>query len=219
MQEDALRLAGDQRAFHGPGAPTGVIADFWRWAFSDLLVNTTRGVFAEWMVARLLDIPLAPDRVEWDAYDLVTPEGVKIEVKCGSYRQRWHTHHPSSKIIFSGLRARTWSAETGLFADERSYNSDFYVFCVQTETDASRWDAFDLSQWRFYVLRRDAVVKLNQDSVGLVTLRRMAPEMDAPAFQVAMSQEIAILSATGKIEQPPIHTGGFSALDHLENDR
>ena len=199
LKDEVLRRTGDQRAFHGPGAPTGVIVDFWRWAFSDLLVNTTRGVFAEWMVARLLDIPLAPDRGGWDAHDLITPEEVKIEVKCGSYRQRWHTHHPSSKIIFSGLRARTWSAETGLFAAERSYNSDLYVFCVQTETDASKWDAFDLNQWRFYVLRRDAVVKLNQDSVGLVTLRRMAPEMDAPAFRSVMLKEIAAAAAEAMV--------------------
>lgn len=196
LDNAAACSAGEGRGFQGLGAPSGTIVDFWRWAFSDLLVNTTRGVFAEWMVARLLGIPLPPDRVEWDAYDLVTPEGVKIEVKCGSYRQRWHTHHPTSKIIFTGLRARTLSADTGLFTNERSFNSDIYVFTIQTETDISRWDAFDLSQWRFFVLRRDQVVKLNQDSVGLVTLRRLAGEMDAPAFRSRMTQEVAALSTS-----------------------
>lgn len=122
----------------------------------------------------------------------MTPEGVKIEVKCGSYRQRWHTHHPSSKLIFQGLRARPWSADTG-FTSERSFNSDIYVFAVQTETDMARWDAFDLSQWRFYILMKPDVAALNQDSIGLATLRRLTGEMDALLFRAAMLHKIAAL--------------------------
>ncbi|KAA0597206.1 hypothetical protein J2848_000350 [Azospirillum lipoferum] len=189
MLEDALRSADEHRGFHGAGAPTGTITDFWRWAYSDLMSNTTRGVFAEWMVARLLGLS-TPQRFEWDACDLVTPEGVRIEVKCGAYRQRWHTHHPSSRIVFSGLRARTWSADTGIFTSKRSFNADLYVFCVQTETDMARWDAFDLDQWRFYLLRRDEVMKLNQDSVGLVTLRRLAEEREAIVLRARINREI-----------------------------
>lgn len=195
--ETAAETVGDKRTFYGAGASTGSIIDFWRWAFSDLLVNTTRGVFAEWMVASLLNIPLPSDRVEWDAYDLVTPEGIKIEVKCGSYRQRWHTHHPVSKIIFSGLRARTGSADTGLYTDGRSYNADLYVFSMQIEKDIARWDAFDLDQWRFFVLRKRDVQALNLDSIGLATLRRLADEMDAVTFKARMLREIADLSSGG----------------------
>jgi hypothetical protein len=200
--EDALQPAGDQRSFHGPGAPDGKIVDFWRWGFSNLLTNTTRGVFADWMVARLLGLS-TPQRVEWDACDLVTPEGVRIEVKSGSYRQVWHKGHPPSKIVFSGLRARPWSADTG-YSPAPSCNAHLYVFCVQTETDLARWDAFDLNQWRFYVLRNDEVAKLNQASIGLATLRRLAKEMDAPTFQARMLREIAELSTAAGVNFPSI---------------
>ncbi|MEI7607773.1 MAG: hypothetical protein WCJ64_10355 [Rhodospirillaceae bacterium] len=182
---------GSERTLHGPGAPGGTIVDFWRWAFTDILVNTTRGVFAEWLVAQLLEIPMSSDRVEWDTCDLITPEGVRIEVKSGAYRQKWHTNHPVSKIIFSGLRARVWSADTGLYSAEQSFNADIYAFCVQIQTDMQKWDAFDLNQWRFYALRKADIERLNQNSIGLATLRRLTDEMDAPAFQERMRRELA----------------------------
>lgn len=140
----ALSASKHRQALHGHDAPAGTIVDFWRWAYSDLMGNTTRGVFAEWLVARLLDLP-ATARVEWDACDLVTPEGVRIEVKCGAYRQRWHSHHPVSKIVFTGLRARSWSPDGG-YSPAPSFNADLYAFCVQTQIDIARWDALDLSQ-------------------------------------------------------------------------
>lgn len=45
--------------------------DFWRWNSSDLLSNTTRGRFAEFIVASATDVDLKQVRDEWGAYDSV----------------------------------------------------------------------------------------------------------------------------------------------------
>jgi hypothetical protein len=59
--------------------------DFWRWNESDLLSNATRGVLAEFLVATAIGIDIRKCREEWAAYDLETPEGIKIEVKSAAY--------------------------------------------------------------------------------------------------------------------------------------
>ncbi len=62
------------------------VLDFWRWAFSDLRFNDVRGVFAEWLVGKLLNIELTT-RDSRSGWDLETLEGVKVEVKTGGYLQ------------------------------------------------------------------------------------------------------------------------------------
>ena len=44
-----------------------------------------RGLLAEYIVAHALDLADAV-RSEWDAYDLLLPNGIKIEVKSRNYR-------------------------------------------------------------------------------------------------------------------------------------
>jgi hypothetical protein len=45
------------------------VGDFWAWAYSDILNNTDRAIFAEFVVGTALGVTDAP-RVEWDAVDL-----------------------------------------------------------------------------------------------------------------------------------------------------
>jgi hypothetical protein len=80
------------------------ILHFWQWAFSDIRANNVRGVFAEWLVAHILEIPQEV-RDSWAEYDLITPEGVTIEVKASAYLQSWQQKRPS-RIIFSGLKGK-----------------------------------------------------------------------------------------------------------------
>lgn len=47
----------------------------------ETLDNALRGVLAEYLVGLALGGPERDARVEWDAYDLTGPDGVKIEVK------------------------------------------------------------------------------------------------------------------------------------------
>jgi hypothetical protein len=182
-----------------PGLPMdgATVLDFWRWAFSDLRANNVRGVFAEWLVARLLDLPLRP-RESWTSYDLITPAGVTLEVKAAAYLQAWAQRAPSA-IIFSGLRGQTWTALTG-YSGTRTYNADLYVFCLQTEQTAEAWNALDLSQWRFWLLPRAAVAATNSGSLGLPTVRRLTGSdgWDAATFR---AQALAAIQQCGAAHQ------------------
>ena len=48
-----------------------------------------RGLLAEYIVAHALDLADAV-RSEWDAYDLLLPNGIKLEVKSAAYIQSWY---------------------------------------------------------------------------------------------------------------------------------
>ncbi|MFZ0368828.1 MAG: hypothetical protein WAM07_04400 [Halobacillus sp.] len=79
------------------GTDTTVV-EFWRWVYSDLLSNTTRGILAEFLVGYALGLTHEP-RVEWDKADFVY-KGRLIEVKSSAYIQAWEQQKPS-KIIFN----------------------------------------------------------------------------------------------------------------------
>jgi hypothetical protein len=52
-----------------PSISNYTVNDFWQWAYSDLLQNTTRGVLAEYIVAVLLNVDQTP-RNPWLPFDL-----------------------------------------------------------------------------------------------------------------------------------------------------
>ena len=147
------------------------LRDFLAWELSDLRTNTVRPMLAEFLVARALGAAQRP-RVEWDAYDVRTPEGITVEVKSGAYLQAWAQSHVS-KVVFSGLHARTWTPESG-YAESASYNADVYVFAVLTATEHDRYDALDLEQWSFWVLPRSEVEATGQRSLGLPRVQSLA---------------------------------------------
>ena len=66
---------------------------FSQWAYSDVSSNASRGILAEYIVASALGIAAATRR-EWDAYDLETQDGVKLEIKSASYLQSWAQAKP-----------------------------------------------------------------------------------------------------------------------------
>ena len=58
------------------GLTSHTLLDFWQWSSSDLLSNATRGVLAEYIVGLALDC-VGGTRREWDAADLLTPDGIE----------------------------------------------------------------------------------------------------------------------------------------------
>ena len=85
--ETVKKTGKEPFTLNGEELPFDVSA-FWRWSSSDLLGNALRGVLAEFIVASALGITERP-REEWDAYDLITPSGLKVEVKSSAYLQSW----------------------------------------------------------------------------------------------------------------------------------
>ncbi len=147
------------------------LRDFWAWAYSDLRANTVRPMLAEYLVARAVGAHLRP-RVEWDPYDVLTPDGLRLEVKSSAYLQAWEQTSLSS-IDFGGLRARTWSP-TGGYSAAGSYNADGYVFAVHTAKEHATYDALDMDQWSFWVLPATEVAAMGQRSLRLSVVDGMA---------------------------------------------
>lgn len=73
--------------FHHKSHPLPfTLLDFWRWSCSDLISNATRGILAEYIIAQALGVAKGI-RKEWAPYDLLTPEGIRVEVKSAAYIQ------------------------------------------------------------------------------------------------------------------------------------
>ena len=103
-----MRKTGDE-PIEFRGKDTGLrLRDFWSWGFSDLLDNTLRGSYAEFIVAAALGIDLSEARVNWEPWDLML-DGIRVEVKSCSYLQAWEQTRPSD-IKFSIRPAIQWTA-------------------------------------------------------------------------------------------------------------
>jgi len=155
-------------------AAEATVHDFWRWAFSDLLSNATRGVFAEWLVATATGSAGSP-REEWAPHDLIV-DGVKVEVKSAAYVQRW-TQTKRTPIRFSIAPTKSWDARTGEVGADMKRQADVYVFCLLDEREADEVNPLDLAQWKFFVVATktlDACVP-GQKSIGLGPLLKLSP--------------------------------------------
>ncbi|MEN8242620.1 MAG: hypothetical protein ABFS17_11905 [Chloroflexota bacterium] len=142
---------GDEK-FTIEGEPTGFdLRSFWSWSTSDLVSNTTRGVLAEFIVAQALGITAGTVRQEWDAYDLETVEGIKIEVKASAYIQSWHQERLSA-ISFDISKSRGWDPKTNKSSPESKRSADIYVFALHAHQDKSSVDPLNLDQWQFIVV-------------------------------------------------------------------
>jgi len=159
------------------GSPLGyTLLGFWQWIGSDLTSNTMRGMLAEFIVAQALNAASGPRR-EWDAQDLVSPEGTKIEVKSAAYCQTWKQER-ESKIIFGIRPTHGWDAVTNDYSIERKRQADVYVFCVLKHRDQSTLDPLSLEQWEFYVLSTRVLNALvpNQKTISLSSLLHLGAE-------------------------------------------
>lgn len=169
----ALEIAlqtGDE-PFHRDGQTLPLkLLDFWRWSASDLTNNRMRGILAEFLVASALGIAHSA-RIEWDAHDLITFEGVKIEVKSAAYLQSWE-QKKLSKIKFDIRPTRVLGG-----CNDPRRQAQIYVFCVLKHQTKSSVDPLNVEQWDFYVLPTEALnQKLQtQKSVTLSGLHRLAP--------------------------------------------
>ncbi|MBQ8973089.1 MAG: hypothetical protein IJ074_08435 [Clostridia bacterium] len=172
-------MRGDERIRDANGDPVASIASYWGWAHSNLMDNTERGAYAEYLV-RLAVGTNAPVRNQWDAFDIETPEGIRIEVKTSGYIQSWAQERPSA-IRFSIRPARGWNGATGTYAATALRQSDVYVFCLLANADQSTVDPLDLSQWNFYVLpTKDLNLKLgSQKTISLSGILRLGARMVA----------------------------------------
>jgi hypothetical protein len=149
---------------------------FWRWAYSDLVSNATRGVLAEYIVGLALRCVDGCARAEWDACDLRTPQGNSVEVKSAAYLQTWH-QQKLSKISFDITPTNGWDAATNTISAERKRQADVYVFCLLKHMDKATVCPLNLDQWEFYVLSTNRLNNLvgEQKTITLASLLKLNP--------------------------------------------
>jgi hypothetical protein len=164
------------------------VGDFWAWAFSDLISNVNRSRLAEFVVARAVgdDRPL---REEWADYDVLTPDGIRIEVKSSAYLQRWAQLKPSL-IRFGGFTGRSWDPVTGVLSEERSVRADVFVFAVQSSERHGDYDPLDVRQWAFYVVAGTVVSAYRYRSANLAWVRNAAGQAVAYGDLAAKVREV-----------------------------
>lgn len=171
-----IKAKSGQEPFRAGGKKLDcTLLDFWRWSVSDLVSNATRGRLAEFIVARALGVSTNDVREEWSAYDITTPEGLKIEVKSSAYLQSWHQKELST-IVFMTPKTREWSADTNLQSKESKRQADVYVFALLAHKEKATVDPLNLDQWRFYVLSTATLDarKRSQHSITLKSLEALA---------------------------------------------
>ena len=170
--DEPLVLEGSQIGY--------TVADFWTWSVSDLLSNATRGRFAEFIVGTAISIDPNNLREEWDAYDLVSSTGTKVEVKSAAYLQSWGQQRYSS-ISFSIKAGRAWEGE----GDQQRRgtarrHAGVYVFCLLKHKDQATVDPLKMEQWEFYVVSTHVLneERPSQSTISLNSLRKIAEPTD-----------------------------------------
>ena len=144
-----------------------LLINYWRWAHSNLIDNAERGAFAEYIVHIAMKA-VELTRVNWDKYDVKSPEGIAIEVKTSGYIQSWAQSRLSS-ICFSIRPTYGWDSTTNTYASECTRQSDVYVFCLLDHKNQDTINPLDMTQWKFYVLPTAVLNKEvgNQKTISL----------------------------------------------------
>jgi hypothetical protein len=167
---------GDE-PFHVDGKALPLtLLNYWRWSGSDLVSNAQRGILAEFLVGSALQMT-DNIRLEWDACDIRTPSGLKVEVKTSAYIQSW-SQTDYSTIKFDIAPKKSWDAKEDKVDDISQRSANVYVFCLLAHKDQDTIDPLNVSQWKFYVLATRALDDhcREQKSIGLEPLKALGPE-------------------------------------------
>ena len=180
-----VRREGQEPIMFNGKETTYRLSDFWGWGFSDLMNNTLRGVYCEFIVAAAMGIDLSMCRIDWTPWDLSVPhqwydgdsfkDEIHIEVKSCAYLQSWKQCKPSS-ILFSIRPTHVWNEKTG-YEDEAKRQSDVYIFGLYTVIDKSKVNPLILDGWSFYVIPTSVLNDQcgKQKTITLRSLEKLHP--------------------------------------------
>jgi hypothetical protein len=137
------------------GLPGLKLVDYWGWAYSDVLENVQRGIFAEFLVAAALGISDV-DRVGWNGYDL-DYGGYKLEVKSSAYLQSWRQKQHTKISIEIGPR-KQWVEGRAVYEDAR-YVADCYIFALFGDRHGPSANVIDATHWEFFVVPIQSLIE------------------------------------------------------------
>lgn len=186
---EASPKSGDEKLTYNGENIGYKLLNFWQWSVSDILSNATRGRFAEFIVGTAIQLDEYSIRNEWDAYDLESKDGIKIEVKSASYIQSW-SQKDYSTISFSIKSAKYWDAEKGISRDIAKRHADIYVFCLLKNKNQECIDPMKLEQWSFFVLPtyKIDVYTRSQSSITLNSLSKLTNEIQYSELKEEISK-------------------------------
>lgn len=173
------RFEGTERLILNGKELPYTMTDFWRINLSALLLNMTRGSFAEFLVQCAMNeggynafrddfIKTGVEPFDINGPEIITPHGKRasrIEVKSAASIQHNTPDKkepltlPASRLVFSIRPAIDWKSGS----EKPQRNNDLYVFAhykAKRKTD----DILDLSFWEFYVY---PTYKIDGDASGL----------------------------------------------------
>ncbi|MFQ8737746.1 MAG: hypothetical protein ACLSAH_18575 [Bilophila wadsworthia] len=120
-----------------------------------MVSNTERGKLAEYLVAKAMGCGTQISQT-WESYDLLSPEGIKIEVKTSAYIQSWK-QKAFSKISFGIAKTKFWD---GLdYVGEKNVMRTCMSLRAETQ-DRETINPLDLAQWDFYPWRHVSWIHL-----------------------------------------------------------
>lgn len=141
-----------------------------------ICLATRRGVLAEYIIGTALGI-LKNVRIEWAEYDLLTHEGIKLEIKSAAYLQSW-SQKRLSKISF-GIEPKMPQTLLPVQTTEQLLRRQaaVYIFCLLHHRDMLTVNPLSLDQWTFYCLatkKIDAECR-DQKTLSLSGLQSLGP--------------------------------------------
>jgi hypothetical protein len=151
------------------------ISDFWKWAYSDFVNNIQRGALAEFIVASAIGCT-EPSRIQFRPYDLLSPEGWRVEVKCAAYVQSWDIRHPDH-VSYSIAPAQMPDPILGYVDNApKQRNCDCYVFSLYKATSPDQ-NPLDMGLWEFFILKTAILneAKPSQKTITLPSLLDLSP--------------------------------------------
>jgi hypothetical protein len=174
-----------------PGLPGTTVGDFWAWSYSDVMNNTTRSVFAEFIVGSALGVTDKP-RLDWEPYDLKYKK-IKVEVKASGFIQSWNKER-ISKVAYDIAKRKRWYRDTNTYSKESKRWADVYVFCLFAELNRDIANVLDIRQWRFWIMTTKEIVNEfgGQKTVALSRIEAKAHEVGYDQIQAKIEELFAV---------------------------
>src|SRR5690606_4133442 len=118
------------------------VLDFWRWAYSDVFQNVTRGYVAQFIIAWLVGADRLEPNNPFRPFDVQIPGGKRIEVKSTAWLQSWKVKKPNPMFVIKP--SHTWDEVKG-YGKEKTLNADIYALCYYYWKEERTANLFDLS--------------------------------------------------------------------------
>jgi hypothetical protein len=159
----------DFSAHPNPSLLEAFLADF----SGHLIENIHRGRVVEYIVARA--IPGARNMQPWHQFDVLLPDGTKVEVKQSAVAQTWR-EDKRSKPVF-GIRPAKGEFNYDVpgvskFVDSPGRRADVYVFAHNPLFHGEGVNHWDEEQWQFYVIPASKL-KPSAKTISLSVLKQL----------------------------------------------